>query len=260
MAEWSKAADCKSVRLISRWFESNLSQMDYLVTMKSTYFLKKFEKVDSFKIKSGIQDVSTVVSTAKVTITAWLFFQLNWYYKLLNYWYLLPLVINNDNETDKNKSIFKLDFNFNRNRFFPQLRTSWSKSQTIFNLSLGVLAKKFSSKKKFIRSKSSYILAASYLRRFLVTISSIRIHINVVGLPIYLVEILKTILNQTNALYKDPYDSSRVVNEKADNMPLGVGYLKFIRNKSFTPLKRKKVGRLKRKISKRIKTINNLLD
>ena len=193
-----------------------------------------------------------------LSVLGQLLFKLDWYFKLLNYWYLLLLV--NKNGTNSNKNIFKLDLNFSRNRFFPQLRTGWSKSQTIFNLSLGILARKFSSKKKITSSKSSYILAASYLRRFLVSIPHIKIHIGIIGLPVYLVEILKTILNQTNALYKDPYDSSKIINEKANNVSLEVNYIKFIRNKSFVFFKRKKVGRLKRKISKRIKTINNLLD
>lgn len=48
MAEWSKAADCKSVRLISRWFESNPSQLKRI--SKNRYDLVKFKSIDSLKI------------------------------------------------------------------------------------------------------------------------------------------------------------------------------------------------------------------
>lgn len=92
------------------------------------------------------------------------------------------------------------------------------------------------------------------------TIPNLKIIIKVVGLPLYLIEVLKTLLNQSNALYKNPYDEQKLINEKANNRPLDIEGFHFVRNKSFGNIKKKKVGRLKRKISKRIKTINNLLD
>merc|ERR1712196_454636 len=61
-------------------------------------------------------------------------------------------------------NIHTLDLNFARKRFFPQLN---NKQETIFNTSLGITSKYFSKSKKFLKSKSSYLFSASYIRRFL---------------------------------------------------------------------------------------------
>lgn len=71
VAEWSKAADCKSVRLISRWFESNLSQLVISVVnkkLKSTYLLRKFQKLDKLKIKIKKIQLNNVVKIKEVNL------------------------------------------------------------------------------------------------------------------------------------------------------------------------------------------------
>lgn len=266
MAEWSKAADCKSVRLISRWFESNPSQLVVNIVNKKSkkpYLLKKFQKLDILKIKVRKVQLTNAKKIREANLGL-LTCHLGWNIRVLNHFYFATLLVTTSRgwlDKDKNnKNTFNLDLKFKRNRFFPQLRLGWFDCKTIFNLSLGILARKFSTKKKFINSKSSYILSASYLRRFLVTISNIKIILKIVGLPIYLVEIIKTLLNQSNALYKDPYNNRKLINEKINNKTLNIEGLHFVRNKNFGKLKKKKIGRLKRKISKRIKNINNLLD
>ena len=65
VAEWSKAADCKSVRLISRWFESNLSQLVGRVLLKNNHQLNKFSIIDKLSTKKKVVNVSaSVVSSA----------------------------------------------------------------------------------------------------------------------------------------------------------------------------------------------------
>ena len=155
---------------------------------------------------------------------------------------------------------FKLDLNFSRGRFFPQLIPNIDNSKTLFNSSLGIVASRFSKKKNFLNTKASYILTASYIRRILLNIFSIRIILNIVGTPLYLTEVVKTILNQTNSLYKSPYYNGGVVNEKKNPQYINFRYINFLRNKNFGVTKVKKVGRLKRKIQKKIKLVNNILD
>ena len=50
------------------------------------------------------------------------------------------------------------------------------------------------------------------------------------------------------------------MNEKEIDLNIKFSFINFINNKSLGPVKKKKKGRLKRKISKKITLYNNILD
>merc|ERR1712032_32227 len=147
-------------------------------------------------------------------------------------------------------NIYALYLSFKRNRFFPYFDMTSSR-QTIFNNSLGILSKRFSSKKSFLRGKSSYIMSASFIRRLLIFIRVVRLNLFFLKRPKYLKDILATINTSVNVFYQHPY-RSETVNEKELSLPIYFEYINFINNKAYGPVKRKKQGRLKRKISKRV--------
>merc|ERR1712196_326392 len=85
--------------------------------------------------------------------------------------------------------------------------------ETIFNTSLGITSKYFSKSKKFLKSKSSYLFSASYIRRFLTYLRIEDLTLLIRKIPIYLKDIIRIILSPTNVLYKNPFLGG-IVNEK----------------------------------------------
>ena len=163
--------------------------------------------------------------------------------------------------TNRVNKRFLLHLNFKRNRYFPQL-LDFSSKNTIFNASLGVVSRYFSKKKNFLRSKSSYVLLSTYVRRLLINIKVLSLDLKITGLPVYLNTLIKSVLSPSNSLYKDPFGSG-VINENSDfQNSLKFNYVYFFNNKffGFKSLKTKKKGRLKRKISKKIVFGNSIID
>ena len=154
---------------------------------------------------------------------------------------------------------YTLNLNFKRNRFFPQFKdTSFKK--TIFNNSLGIISKYFSRRKSYLRGKSSYLLSAAYLRRMLTSLNVNYLHLEITKIPKYLKDIVRIITVNTNVLYKNPFSPRDIVNEKTNPIELRFKYVFFFNNKPYSVVKIKKRGRLKRKISKKVTLLNNILD
>ena len=155
-------------------------------------------------------------------------------------------------------NIYHMFLNFKKNRFFPYFYKSLNR-KTIFNNSLGILSRKFSHKKSFLKSKNAYLFSASYIRRMLIYISTTKLNLNIQKTPKYLKEILRVLMSDTNVIYNHPFQKG-VVNEKETLLTIKLLYVNFTNNKSLGPVKKKKKGRLKRKISKKIILYNNVLD
>lgn len=156
-------------------------------------------------------------------------------------------------------SIYILCLNFKRNRFFPYLKESYTQ-EVIFNNSLGIISKYFSFKKSYLRSKASYLLSAAYLRRLLVSLSMLYLRLEIFKVPKYIKELLNIITTNTNVFYTNPFKKNDIVNEKLNPIELKFSYVFFFNNKPYGVIKVKKKGRLKRKISKKVTLINNILD
>ena len=159
------------------------------------------------------------------------------------------------------QSPYYLELIFMRNRFFPQLFTTLT-GKTIFNVTLGIISNYFSKKKNFLRSKASYLMLATYIRRVLVGMSLLNLNLSIRGVPIHLNSILKHILSSSNVIYKNPFKDTAFVNEIEGSQSFTVhfSYVMFTSSKGFGLMKSKKKGRLKRKIAKRVISNNNILD
>lgn len=81
------------------------------------------------------------------------------------------------------------------------------------------------------------------------------------GVPAFLKELLFCIFNKLNKFYKNPFVNNTIY-EKNYISKLFFSNIIFIKNnfKKFNNIKQKKIGRLKRKIKKRIILSNNLID
>jgi hypothetical protein len=111
-----------------------------------------------------------------------------------------------------------------------------------------------------LRSKAAYFLLAAYLRRFLVNLNILSLRLEVTKPPKYFKEILRIITKNSNVLYKNPFNSNTIVNEKLNPIDINFTYVLFLNNKPYSVVKSKKKGRLKRRISKKVLILNNILD
>ena len=150
-----------------------------------------------------------------------------------------------------------LALNFKRNRFFPTLRTL--KGESYIFLSLGMFIKFFNKSKSFLKSKSMYLILASFFRKILMFGSFRNLILTISKTPVFLKEIMATINDSVVAVYKNPFNDTEV-NEKAYINRFKFSFIMFLNNKPFGPLKLKKKGRLKRKISKKIILMNRITD
>ena len=162
----------------------------------------------------------------------------------------------------KNKAKFyetqkTLSFNFSRNRFFPALRTL--KGETYLSLSLGLFMKFFSKSKSFMKSKSMYLILASFLRKALLFSSFTTLYFIISKTPVYLKEMMSTLNDPVVSIYRNPF-SNDLVDEKTFQTPFRFSMFLFLNNKAYGKIKVRKRGRLKRKITKRLVSLNRITD
>jgi hypothetical protein len=150
-----------------------------------------------------------------------------------------------------------LSLNFTRSRFFPTLRTV--SGETYFYLSLGLLSKFLLKGKSFTKSKTVFILLASFLRKVLLFSSFKNLYLFINKTPLYFKEIMATINDSVVNVYKNPF-SNNLITEKDLPNPFVFPVIIFTNNKSYGFMKAKQKGRLKRKITKRLTMINRVLD
>ena len=155
---------------------------------------------------------------------------------------------------------YYLNLNFKRIRFFPFLQKN-GKSQVFFNNSLGMVSKFFSKTKAFLRQKTSYLLSASFLRKVMIYTGLGRLVLRIKGVPLFLRDIISTILNAGQKNYDHPFKTPTYsVDENVLHRGFHFKYVLFTNLKPHSMMKRKKKGRLKRKIAKKVVLLNNILD
>jgi hypothetical protein len=250
VAEWSKAADCKSVRKLSlvrtQFFSIISKRPKYKTFFKNLYFdgtnhAKDYET--DFRIR------------AKVNYTVKPLTRNFYAYSLGNYG-LKDRGYNTHRRQFYNPTK-ALSLNFTRGRFFPTLRTVLG--ETYFFLSLGLLSKFLLKGKSFTKSKTVFILLASFLRKVLLFSSFKNLYLFVNKTPLYFKEIMSTINDSVINIYKNPF-SNNLVTEKDLPNPFVFPVIVFTNNKPYGFMKTKQKGRLKRKVAKRLIMINRVLD
>ena len=73
-------------------------------------------------------------------------------------------------------------------------------------------------------------------------------------------DVINALTTNSNSVYKNPFTHNDLINEKETNPIIYFEYITFINNKALGPIKKKKKGRLKRKVSKKVVSYNNILD
>lgn len=238
------------IRTIHRFFSFSLNQIS-VVSYKSFSLLGTFS-------------------------TSWVRFLKEQLFKKFRPWKLSPVLLNSysfyshslpyyrleDTSMKRTSSEFfihhkLLILNFYKKRFFPVIRNI--EGHTYFTSSLGMFSKFFNKGKSFIRSKSSFLVSAAFLRKILVYSGLLDLILLIKKIPVYFNEILNVIHNPAIPFYDHPFhglsvDESLIFPEFRFNMFI------FFNNKSFGRHKVRLRGRLKRKISRRLQRLNRVLD
>jgi hypothetical protein len=169
-------------------------------------------------------------------------------------------VVNSRNNIDNQRREQSLELNFKNRRFFPQL-AGIKEGNTIFNNSLGIISRYFNSSKSFLRSKKSFMLTASYVRRLIIHLLLTEIRLVIKRTPLHLKNILRVLFLASNSLYRDPFGGNKVFSEVGMSTIFPkINYLYFVNSKPHGVVKKKKRGRLKRKVLKRVLLLNSILD
>ena len=150
-----------------------------------------------------------------------------------------------------------LILNFRKSRFFPSLTNL--KGRLFSTMSLGMFSKFFNKGKSFIKNKSVFLLIAGFLRK-LILFSEIKgAMLQVKRVPLYFKEILSALHDPVVSFYKNPF-TGQIINESEEKNTFKFTSFMFINNKPYGKVKNKQKGRLKRKITKRLISINRMVD
>ena len=170
-----------------------------------------------------------------------------------NEYWLSNLIKNN-----KNNIYNILLLNFKRFRFFPSLLINTGETYT--NASLGIFSKAFMKNKAFLKNKINFILLAKLLRKILIHTNYQNFVLLIKKVPKYFTEILYNIYNTSVTFYKHPFLNSIVDEKRQETVLLKTSYIYFLNNKAHTVLKKRKKGRLKRKITRKLIKLNLISD
>jgi len=150
-----------------------------------------------------------------------------------------------------------LVLNFRDFRFFPSIQTLGRYLYT--TVSLGMFSKYLNKGKSFIKNKMVYLIIASFFRKLLIYSDLRRLKLLVKRTPLYFKDMLSIINNPVITRYKHPFTGINV-DEKKLNVQFFFSMFIFINSKSYSFLKTRKRGRIKRKITKRLVKINSIID
>jgi hypothetical protein len=174
--------------------------------------------------------------------------------KMFNEWNLIDSIDSSINIVLPYRVLF---LNFRTFKFYPSIQTLDKHLYT--TTSLGIFAKFLKKGKSFIKNKIVYLLVAGFFRKLLLYSELFYLMLITKRTPIYFREILSTINSPVIVNYEHPFSGHNV-----DEMQLKKSFFFssfiFINSRSFSYLKPRKKGRVKRKITKKIVKINNIID
>jgi len=116
-------------------------------------------------------------------------------------------------------------------------------------------------KNTFKKKKTGFLLLTEFFKKILLFISVKKISLIIKGVPSFLKEILFCFFTKLNKFYKHPFKNNIIFEKNLLNYFFFTNII-FLNNnyKMYNNLKKKKIGRLKRKIFKKILIINNIFD
>lgn len=158
----------------------------------------------------------------------------------------------------KKKLIFFLIFSFTKNKIFINAQTL--KKKNIFFLSPGLYIKFFDKKKSLKKNKNIKLLMAKTLRKIYI-LTRIKNNILIIkNNPLYFNEMLNYLNLPIVHKFNNPFTDQTIMEKKKIEPIVKILSFVFMKNRDFTKNKYKKVGRIKRKILRKLVIKNNITD
>ena len=259
MAEWTKAAGCKPVSVYSRWFESNFF---HYILKKNFYLMinKKISLYLKYWDDTSLRHPIFVEIKSKKSLSSFFICKYVDIYQLL---YLQPLAIayyiwiSNRNLLIKN--IYNLRFKFFLNKFRVSLENKIF-NHNYFSLSPGILIKGFDYKKSLKNSYTLKLLLIKFLRKLLIVLNIKKLSLIVQGNPLNLIQFLRVLFKPLQHFFKNPLTTKFY--DEITSKPFNFNLYNLVFKKVFLykPLKLRKIGRIKRKIRRKLVFKNRLMD
>ena len=153
---------------------------------------------------------------------------------------------------------YRLFFNFKKNRFFINLLNSFNKNY--LSLSNGLFIKYFEFKKSLKKKKLLKLLLLKYLRKMFLILKLKNFNLFIKSSGFFLNEFLTLLLQPSGKTFKNPLTQKNFNDVSQLSNQFTFSYIFFLNTKSFSFLKLKKKGRVKRKIQRKLIKLNTIID
>ena len=88
----------------------------------------------------------------------------------------------------------------------------------------------------------------------------INLNVNIKGTPKFLKDILNNMFGRTDKILNNPFGNKAITDSFSRRANVTFEKIYFVRSYDYSSLKKKKKGKPKRKISKKILKLNNIID
>ena len=153
---------------------------------------------------------------------------------------------------------YRLFFNFKKNRFFINLLNCLNKNY--LSLSNGLFIKYFEFKKSLKRKKLLKLLLLKYLRKMFLVLKLKHFNLFIKSAGFFLNEFLTLLLQPSGKSFINPLTTKSFSDVSHSANQFNFSYVFFLNTKSFSFLKLKKKGRVKRKIQRKLIKLNTIID
>jgi hypothetical protein len=126
------------------------------------------------------------------------------------------------------------------------------------SLSLGLLS--FNNSKIKKQAKISYLRLIDLIRCAILSLKQLNFSINIKGVPKFLKDILRELFKKSNKLIVSPFNDVPLNYSVASEDKIVCAEVNFVKSYGYSSVKIKKLGKVKRKIKKRILAVNNVID
>lgn len=153
---------------------------------------------------------------------------------------------------------YNLYFTFTPNRFYVNLCNY--EGLNYLSLSVGLLLKFFKHQKALKKNKSLKFLIVKFLRKLLIVSKINDITIFLKRMPVLVSEVFKFLLSPLPSPFTDPITNQQIIEEGPGVHSFRIWYLYFLKTVSYTSMKGRQKGRVKRKIAKKVISKNRITD
>jgi hypothetical protein len=161
-------------------------------------------------------------------------------------------------KTKKQRSCHYIIFSFIQNRLFINLQNI-NKKNYLF-MSTGLFIKFFERRKSFKKNKLIKLLMAKFLRKLIILSRITNVILFIKNNPVFLLEIINFLNTPIAYKFVDPHEPRTIEETEKSPYLVKILYFIFLNNRDFSKNKKRKQGRVKRKILRKLVFQNRVID